>query len=265
MDPEVSITIDTKEDVWVMIGECMVMVMWVLKGEMFWTWVISEIEDKSGVEYSQDGKWRLTAASGEEDTKSFSILDDVDKVTKDTCMGILQIGACKLLWTGAISGILESSAVEDSKDEKWRLGAGSGEEDTKTFSVLDDVNKVTKGTCTGILKIGACKLLWTGAISWIQERSVIEDSENEKCKLRARSGEENTKTFSVPDDVGGVTDYSSRGIFKIGASEMFWTETIWMIDYESGVEDSKDGKWILTAGSGEKGTKPFHYETMLTE
>ena len=35
VDTEVSITVDTKEDVWVMIGEGMVMVMGVVKGEMF--------------------------------------------------------------------------------------------------------------------------------------------------------------------------------------------------------------------------------------
>ena len=35
------------------------------------------------------------------------------------------------------------------------------------------------------------------------------------------SGEEDTKTFSVPDDVEKVTNDSSRGILKIGASEMF--------------------------------------------
>ena len=50
---------------------------------------------------------------------------------------------------------------------------------------------------------------------------MVEDSEDEKWILRARSGEEDTKTFSVPDDVDKVTDDSSRGIFKIGASEMF--------------------------------------------
>ena len=114
MDPKVSITVDTKEDVWVMIGEGMAMVMWVVKGEMFWTRDILEIEDKSGVEYSEDGKWILIAGTGEEDTKSFLVPDDVDRVTEGTCTGILKIGACELLWTGAISGIQKSSAIEDS-------------------------------------------------------------------------------------------------------------------------------------------------------
>ena len=81
MDTKVSITIETKEDVWVMIGEGMVMVRSVVKGEIFWTGVTSEIEEKSGVEDSKYGKWRLIAGSGEEDTKTFSIPDDVDRVT----------------------------------------------------------------------------------------------------------------------------------------------------------------------------------------
>ena len=161
MDLDVPITVDTKEYFWVMIGEGMVMVMWVLKGEMFWTWVISEIEDKSGIEDSEDGKWRLTTGSGEEDTKSFSVPDDVDRVTKGTCTRILKIGACKLIWTGAISGIQESSAVEDSEDEKWRLRTGSGEEDTKTFSVPDDVDGVNDDSSRGIFKIGASEMFWT--------------------------------------------------------------------------------------------------------
>ena len=161
MDSEVSIFVDTKEDVWVMIGEGMVMVMWVVKGEMFWTRAISEIEDKSGVEDLEYGKWRLTIGSGEEDTKSFSVLVDVDKVTMGTCTGILKIGAWKLLWTGAISGIQESSTVEDSKDEKWRLRDGSGEEDTKTFLVPDDVDGVTDDSSRGMFKIGASKMFWT--------------------------------------------------------------------------------------------------------
>ena len=49
---------------------------------------------------------------------------------------------------------------------------------------------------------------------------MVEDSEDGKWRLRAGSGEEDTKTFSLPDDVDKVTDDSSRGIFKIGASEI---------------------------------------------
>ena len=161
MDPEVSITIDTKEDVWVMIGEGMVMVMWVLKGHMFWTWLISEMEDKSSVEDSKDGKCRFTAASGDEDSKSSSVLDDVDKVTKGTSTGILKIGACKLLWIGNISGIEESSLVEDSEDDKWRLRVQSGDEDTNNFSVPDNVDGVTADTSRGIFTICASEMFWT--------------------------------------------------------------------------------------------------------
>ena len=58
---------------------------------------ISEIEDKSGVEDSEDGKSRLIAESGEEETKSFLVPEDVDRVTEGTCTGILKIGACELL------------------------------------------------------------------------------------------------------------------------------------------------------------------------
>ena len=54
------------------------------------------IEDKSGVEDLKDGKWRLTAKSGEKDTKTFSLGDNVDKVTDGRCKGILQIGASKI-------------------------------------------------------------------------------------------------------------------------------------------------------------------------
>ena len=34
--------------------------------------------------------------------------------------------------------------IEDSEDGMWRLTAGSGEEDTKSFSLPDDVGRVTK-------------------------------------------------------------------------------------------------------------------------
>ena len=36
--------------------------------------------------------------------------------------------------------------------------AGSGEEETKTFSVPDVVGRVTEGRCRGILKIGAFEI-----------------------------------------------------------------------------------------------------------
>ena len=224
MDPEVSITVDTKEDVWVMIGEGMVMVMWVVKGEMFWTRAISEIEEKSGVEDSKDGKWKLTAGSGEEDTKSFSVPDDVDRVTEGTCTGILKIGACELLWTWAISGIQESSAVEDSEDGKSRLRAGSGEEDTKTFSVRDDVDKVIDDSSRGIFKIGAYEMFWTWSIWTIEEESEVEDSKDGKWRLTVGCGEKDTKTFSVLDDVDRVIDGKCKGILKIGASEIAGSE-----------------------------------------
>ena len=55
----------------------------------------------------------------------------------------------------------------------------------------------------------------------IEEESGVENSEDGKWTLTAGSGEKDTKTFSVPDDVDGVTGDSSRGIFKIGASKMF--------------------------------------------
>ena len=48
--------------------------------------------------------------------------------------------------------------VEDSEDGKWTLTAGSGEKDTKTFLVPDNVDKVTSGRCKGILKIGASEI-----------------------------------------------------------------------------------------------------------
>ena len=38
------------------------------------------------------------------------------------------------------------------------MTAGSGEEDTKTFSVPVVVGRVTKGRCRGIMKIGAFEI-----------------------------------------------------------------------------------------------------------
>ena len=49
-----------------------------------------EVGEKSGVEVSEDGKWMLTAESGEEGIKIFSILDDDDRVTEGSCKGILK-------------------------------------------------------------------------------------------------------------------------------------------------------------------------------
>ena len=51
-----------------------------------------EVEEKSGVEFSEDVKWMLTAGSGEEGIKTFSILDDDDRGTKGRCKRILKIG-----------------------------------------------------------------------------------------------------------------------------------------------------------------------------
>ena len=45
------------------------------------------------------------------------------------------------------------------EDGKWRLTVGSGEKDTTTFSVLDDVDRVTDGRCKGILKIGGFEII----------------------------------------------------------------------------------------------------------
>ena len=52
----------------------------------------------------------------------------------------------------------EKCGVADSEDGKWTLTAGSGEKDTKTFSVPNDVDRVTDGRCKGILKIGASEI-----------------------------------------------------------------------------------------------------------
>ena len=79
-----------------MIGEGMVMVIWVMKGEMFWTGATWEIVEKSGVECLEYGKWRLTVGSGEEETKTFSVPDVVNRVTEGRCRGILKIGASEM-------------------------------------------------------------------------------------------------------------------------------------------------------------------------
>ena len=42
------------------------------------------------------GSGRLTVGSGEKDTKTFSIRDDVDRVTDSRCKGILKIGASEI-------------------------------------------------------------------------------------------------------------------------------------------------------------------------
>ena len=52
---EVPTTVDTEKHAWVMIGEWMGMVMWVVEGKMFWTVATSEVEEKSEVEVSEDG------------------------------------------------------------------------------------------------------------------------------------------------------------------------------------------------------------------
>ena len=64
-----------------------------------------------------------------------------------------------MFWTGVTSKIEEKSEFEDLKDGKWRLTAWSGEEDTKTFLVPDDIDTVTEGRCRGILKISASKMV----------------------------------------------------------------------------------------------------------
>ena len=87
VDAEVPTTVDTKEDFWVMIGGGMGIVMWVVEGKMFWTASTSEVREKSGVEFPEDGKWVLTAESGEENIKIFSGLDDDDRVTEGSYRG----------------------------------------------------------------------------------------------------------------------------------------------------------------------------------
>ena len=52
-----------------------------------------EVGENSGVEVSEDGKWMLKALSGEEGIKSFSVLDDDDRIIKGRCRRILKIGA----------------------------------------------------------------------------------------------------------------------------------------------------------------------------
>ena len=71
--------------------------------------VIRTIEEESGVEDSEYGKWRLIARSGEKDTKTFLVLDDVDRVTDSRCKGILKIGASKII--GSEMGICTISDV----------------------------------------------------------------------------------------------------------------------------------------------------------
>ena len=127
-----------KEDVWVMIGEGTVMVIRVVKGEMFWTGATWEIEEKSGVEDSKDGKWRLTAGSGEEETKTFSVPDVVDKVTEGRCRVILKIGTFEIAgsdmevltaadvivsWLNSIvlSVDTEVSITVDTKEDVWAM------------------------------------------------------------------------------------------------------------------------------------------------
>ena len=51
--------------------------------------------------------------------------------------------------------------------------------------------------------------------------SPVEDSKDDKWRLRAESGNEDTNNFSIPDNVDGVTADTSRGIFTIGAFEIF--------------------------------------------
>ena len=60
---------------------------------MFLTTTISEFGEKSGVEFSYDGKCMLIAVSGKEGIKIFSGLDYDDGVTEGRSRGIVKNGA----------------------------------------------------------------------------------------------------------------------------------------------------------------------------
>ena len=52
---------------------------------MFSTTATSGVGEKSGAEFSEDGKWMLKSLSGEEGIKIFSRLYDNDKVNEVRC------------------------------------------------------------------------------------------------------------------------------------------------------------------------------------
>ena len=56
VDAEVPIIVDTKEDVWVMIGRGMGIVTCVVEGKMFLIMATSEVGENSGVEVLEYGK-----------------------------------------------------------------------------------------------------------------------------------------------------------------------------------------------------------------
>ena len=44
--------------------------------EVFWSSVVSEVEERNGMEVSGDGMWKLAAGSDDEGTKIFLGIDD---------------------------------------------------------------------------------------------------------------------------------------------------------------------------------------------
>ena len=71
-----------------------------------------EVREKSGVEFSEDGKWMSTAVSGEEGIKIFLGLDDDDRVIEGRCRGILKNGASVVASCGM--GVCTESYVIDT-------------------------------------------------------------------------------------------------------------------------------------------------------
>ena len=147
-DTEVPITMDTKEDVWVMIGGGMGMVMWVVEGKMLWTTGTSMVGEKSGVEVSEDKM--LIVENGEEGIKIFSGLDDDDKVTKGMCRGIFKNGSF------VVVGCNIAVCIEEDVIDTY--------EEVKASYSWDNVGD-------GATPVGKVEKVW------IDERSKAEDKE----------------------------------------------------------------------------------------
>ena len=91
---EMSIPVETKGEVWVMVTEGIGIVMWAeSKGEEpLWTTTTSEVEVVIRIKVSGDETWMVSAGSDDEvGTKNLSETEDDDELKEGMCSGILKI------------------------------------------------------------------------------------------------------------------------------------------------------------------------------
>ena len=91
---DMSIPVDTKGEVWMMVTEGIGIVMWPeSKGEeSLWTTIALEVEIVIGIEVLGDETWMVSATSDDEvGIKNFSQIENDDEVKEGMCSGILKI------------------------------------------------------------------------------------------------------------------------------------------------------------------------------